>query len=212
MMSGIFSFGHFRLDVRERVLTKDGAPVGLGSRAFDLLLALLERAGETVYREALFELVWPDVVVSKVNLRVHVAAIRKALEDGRDGNRFIVNVPGRGYRFVAPVSRFQATALAAEPDRAVCLVDCAGIYDNARVAMAVASALGCDVVKPHHALAFVLAYLRDKEMLVVFENCDRVFAAVSQFTERVLTEAPLAHVLVANQGANVRALLVAQSG
>src|SRR5687768_11184308 len=55
MGSGIFSFGHFRLVARERVLTKDGAPINLGSRAFDLLVALVERAGETVNREQLFK-------------------------------------------------------------------------------------------------------------------------------------------------------------
>ncbi len=109
-MSGIFCFGRFRLTVRDRVLMKDSMPVSLGSRAFDLLLALVERAGETVNRDDLFELVWPDVIVTKVNLRVHVAGLRRALGDDRDGNRFIVSVAGRGYRFVAPVNRFHGAA------------------------------------------------------------------------------------------------------
>jgi DNA-binding winged helix-turn-helix (wHTH) protein len=243
MGSDVFSFGRFRLVARERVLTKDSAPVSLGSRAFDLLLALVERAGETVNREQLFRIVWPDVVVSKVNLRVNVAALRKVLEDGCDGNRFIINVSGRGYRFVAPVSRFQPTEpecmfareapvttltshlspkrlptlrrrgwgragvglaiasdLAADSDGAVCMVDCVRVEDSSQVAMAVASAIGCEV-KPQQSLASVLAFLQDKEMLLVFENCQHVFAGVSQLTQRLLTEAPLVQVLVASQGA-----------
>ena len=109
----IFCFGRYRLAVRERLLMKDDAPVTVGSRAFDLLLALVERAGETVNRKELFDCVWPDVVVAKVNLRVHIAALRKALGDRQDGNRFIVSVAGRGYRFVAPVGRFKSVVPAA---------------------------------------------------------------------------------------------------
>lgn len=108
-----FCFGRCRLVVRERLLLKDNALVSIGSRAFDLLLTLVERAGETVNSQELFERVWPDVIVAKVNLRVHVAGLRKALGDGRDGNRFIVSVAGRGYRFVTPVNRFQSAVPAA---------------------------------------------------------------------------------------------------
>lgn len=104
----IFCFDRCRLVVRERLLLKDEAPVTIGSRAFDLLLALVERAGDTVNSQELFESVWPDVVVAKGNLRVHVAGLRKALGDGQGGNRFIVSVAGRGYRFVAPVNRLQS--------------------------------------------------------------------------------------------------------
>lgn len=103
----VFSFGRCRLVVRERLLLKDGTAVSVGSRAFDLLLALVERAGETLNSQELFERVWPDVIVAKVNLRVHVAGLRKVLEDGQDGNRFIISVAGRGYRFVAPVNRVE---------------------------------------------------------------------------------------------------------
>ena len=111
----IFCFGRCRLVVRERLLLKDDAPVSIGSRAFDLLLTLVERAGDTVNSQELFDSVWPDVVVAKGNLRVHVAGLRKALGDGQDGNRFIVSVAGRGYRFVAPVSRLSTKYSTALP-------------------------------------------------------------------------------------------------
>ena len=249
-----FCFGPFRLVARERVLLKDDAPVRVGDRAFDLLMALVERAGETVSRKELFARVWPDVIVAKGNLRVHVAALRKVLRDGQDGHRFIINVACRGYRFVAPVSRVQSTVrsaagprsaatlrprlepmfghdsaivtlssrlsrkrfislagpagwgstgvafaiactLAADFDDAVFLVDCEGIEDPGRVPMAVATALGCEA-RPQSSPTGVLAYLRDKEVLLVFDNCDHVFAGVAQFTERLFTEAPRVHVLV----------------
>ncbi|MCA6109075.1 ATP-binding protein [Bradyrhizobium cenepequi] len=79
--------------------------VPLGSRALDVLIALVERAGEVVSHGDLIKRVWPDVIVEEASLRVSVAGIRKALGDGRDGARYITNVPGRGYCFVAPVQR-----------------------------------------------------------------------------------------------------------
>jgi DNA-binding winged helix-turn-helix (wHTH) protein len=220
----IFCFGRFRLIARERALLKDGAPVHLGSRAFDLLLALVQRAGETVSRQDLFDLVWPDVVVAKVNLRVHVASLRKALGEGQNGNRFIVSVAGRGYCFVAEVSRFRfshkrlispgeppeqghgsvafaiAYTLVTHFANALCFVDLAGTDDPAGVPMAVANALGCDI-DPQPSLTSVLACLQDREMLLVFDNCDHVLAGVERLTERLFTEAPRVHVLVSSRQA-----------
>ena len=100
-----FTFGSFRLIPTQRMLSEDGNPVHLGSRALDILAALTERAGETVTKEQLIARAWPDMVVDEGALRVHVAALRRALRDGRGGNRFITNIPGRGYSFVAPVRR-----------------------------------------------------------------------------------------------------------
>nr|WP_249780857.1 winged helix-turn-helix domain-containing protein [Bradyrhizobium sp. dw_78] len=76
----------------------------MGSRALDILIALVERAGELVNKRELIRVVWPDTVVVEANLTVHVAALRRALGDGQHGNRYIVNVPGRGYRFIASVT------------------------------------------------------------------------------------------------------------
>ena len=75
----------------------------LGSRALEILIVLLERPGELVSKQELMARVWPNVFVEPANLTVHISALRRALRDGRDGNRFIINIPGRGYSFVAPV-------------------------------------------------------------------------------------------------------------
>src|SRR5580704_247985 len=102
---GIVSFGPFHLNCAERLLKRDGEPVRIGGRALDLLIALVERAGEVVGQRELISLIWPNVTVEDANLRVHLAALRKALGDGHEGARYIVNVPGRGYSFVAPTIR-----------------------------------------------------------------------------------------------------------
>ena len=91
-------FGRFRVLLRQRQLLADGVPVELGTRAFDLLLALLEADGLLVSKEELVSRVWPDVVVSEENLKVQVSALRKALGADRD---VIRTEFGRGYRFTA---------------------------------------------------------------------------------------------------------------
>jgi DNA-binding winged helix-turn-helix (wHTH) protein len=97
-------FGPFRL-LRARFLLLEGdKPVPLGSRALAILIALLERRAELVSRQDLMARVWPNVFVEPANLTVHMSALRRALRDGQDGNRFIVNIPGRGYCFVASVA------------------------------------------------------------------------------------------------------------
>jgi DNA-binding winged helix-turn-helix (wHTH) protein len=100
-----FQFGPFRLIVSERLLVKENEPVALGSRALDVLIALVERAGDVVSHKELVKRAWPDVIVEETNLRVHIAGLRRALGDGRDGARYVTNVAGRGYCFVAPVQR-----------------------------------------------------------------------------------------------------------
>jgi predicted ATPase/DNA-binding winged helix-turn-helix (wHTH) protein len=96
-------FGSFRLLPAQRLLLECGKPLRLGSRALELLIVLVERHGELVSKEELMARVWPNTFVEAANLTVHVAALRRILGDGRDGNRFLINIPGRGYRFVAPV-------------------------------------------------------------------------------------------------------------
>jgi predicted ATPase/DNA-binding winged helix-turn-helix (wHTH) protein len=99
------SFGPFHLFAAERLLQKGDEPLPLGGRALDILIALVERAGEVVTHRELLARVWPDVTVEEANLRVHIAGLRKALGDGQEGARYVANVPGRGYSFVAPVAR-----------------------------------------------------------------------------------------------------------
>jgi predicted ATPase/DNA-binding winged helix-turn-helix (wHTH) protein len=110
-----FSFGPYRLIPSRRLLLEGGSPVRLGSRALSLLVGLVTRAGATVSKDELLATVWPDTTVDEANLRVHVAALRKALRDGSAGARYITNVPLRGYCFVAPVVRTRASALASTP-------------------------------------------------------------------------------------------------
>jgi predicted ATPase/DNA-binding winged helix-turn-helix (wHTH) protein len=96
-------FGPFELSSRERVLRRDGVVLPLGSRALDILIYLAERPGEVIAKQELIDHVWSDVTVEEGSLRVHVAAIRKALRDGQFGNRYIANIKGRGYSFVGTV-------------------------------------------------------------------------------------------------------------
>jgi DNA-binding winged helix-turn-helix (wHTH) protein len=90
-------FGEFRLVPAARTLTRNGLPVQLGDRALDILIALVERAGQVVSNADLFRIVWPATFVEESNLRVQLSTLRRALGDGRSGRRFIVNVTGRGY-------------------------------------------------------------------------------------------------------------------
>jgi predicted ATPase/DNA-binding winged helix-turn-helix (wHTH) protein len=98
------TFGAFQLLAAERLLLYDGKPAQIGARALDLLIALTERPGEVVSKRELMSRAWPDLTVDESNLRFQVAALRKALGDGRSGTRYVTNVAGRGYCFVAPIS------------------------------------------------------------------------------------------------------------
>ena len=101
------SFGPFRLLAAQRLLLDGSEPVRLGSRAFDILAAMVERAGEVVGKEELIARAWPRTFVEEANLKIQVSALRRALGDGQNGKRYVVTVPGRGYNFVAPVRREQ---------------------------------------------------------------------------------------------------------
>jgi predicted ATPase/DNA-binding winged helix-turn-helix (wHTH) protein len=96
-------FGPFELSTDQRELRRDGVVLPLGSRALDILIYLAERPGEVIAKKELIDRVWPDVTVEEGSLRVHVAAIRKALGDGKFGNRYIANIQGRGYSFVGSI-------------------------------------------------------------------------------------------------------------
>src|SRR6266403_4545238 len=96
-------FGPFELSSRERVLRREGVVLPLGSRALDILIYLAARPGEVIAKQELIDHVWSDVTDEEGSLRVHVAAIRKALGDGQFGNRYIANIKGRGYSFVGNV-------------------------------------------------------------------------------------------------------------
>jgi DNA-binding winged helix-turn-helix (wHTH) protein len=93
----------------------------------DILLILLEHAGNVVSKQHLMAEIWPNSVVEEINLRVHMAALRKALGDGQAGQRYIVTVAQRGYSFVAPYSleHIESTGQASRSNRAAITCPCA---------------------------------------------------------------------------------------
>jgi predicted ATPase/DNA-binding winged helix-turn-helix (wHTH) protein len=107
----VISFGPYRLIPTERLLLRGAQAIEIGSRALDVLIALVEVAGEVVGRRELLARAWPGVVVGDGSLRVTIADLRRVLGDGQDGVRYIANVTGRGYCFVAPVGRPAAQSL-----------------------------------------------------------------------------------------------------
>ncbi|WP_426206308.1 ATP-binding protein [Pseudomonas sp. TWP3-1] len=101
--ASVLHFGPYAFHLRQRLILDGDRQLRMGGRALDILQVLVERAGRVVSKEQLIALVWPASVVEEINLRVHIAALRRALGDGENGQRYIVNVPQRGYSFVAPV-------------------------------------------------------------------------------------------------------------
>src|SRR5271156_2637592 len=259
----VLSFGPFSLFPAERLLKKADKPIAIGGRALDILIALVERAGEVVTNKELISAVWPDVVVEKGNLRFQMTTLRKTLADGRDGARYVSNVAGRGYCFVAPVTRSTAARtvpvtnpataervqrLPPRPARmvgrddtvrelarqlqvwrfvcivgpggigkttvaisvahalidgfhdAVFFIDLAVLTDPQLVPTAVASALGGTGEK-QDPLVGLLAFIGDRKILFVLDNCEHVISVAAALAERVVSEAPQAHILATSREA-----------
>jgi DNA-binding winged helix-turn-helix (wHTH) protein len=106
----VFEFGLFRLDPAERLLLREQVPVRLPPKAFDALVLLVENPGHLLEKEELLRRVWPGTFVEESNLAQHVSILRKALQDGEGGFRYIETVPKRGYRFIAEVRELGGTA------------------------------------------------------------------------------------------------------
>ncbi|UPJ84771.1 winged helix-turn-helix domain-containing protein (plasmid) [Bradyrhizobium sp. 183] len=106
-LRGNLRFGPFELSSKGRALRRDGVVLPLGSRALEILIYLAERPGKVIAKQELIDHVWPDVTVEDGSIRVHVAAIRKALADGQFGNRYIANIKGRGYSFVGTLASLE---------------------------------------------------------------------------------------------------------
>ena len=254
-----FIFGPFQLIRAQRVLLHDGKPVRLGSRSLDLLFVLVQRAGEVVANDELLAQVWPNLHVEEGSLRVHIAALRRVLGDGRAGLRYITNVPGRGYSFVAPVSRDGAqpsvpkasdehvdtnapTSLTSVIGRAdiistlttqlqkrrfLTIVGPGGI-GKTTVAVAIADALarayadgvwfvalsalsdsrhvvGAVTSVLRHAsfgsddLSSLVANLRDRQTLIVLDNCEQVVDGAADLAVRLLKAAPGVHIIATSR-------------
>jgi len=106
---GGLQFGDFRLDVAERRLLRDGRPVPLAPKAFDVLAALAARPGRLMTKDELLKEVWPDSFVEESNLAYHVFALRRALGETANGESYVETVPKRGYRFIASVTAVSGT-------------------------------------------------------------------------------------------------------
>src|SRR5712672_565775 len=254
----VLVFGPFRLFPAQRRLEKDGKPLRLGGRALDLLTVLAERAGEVVSNRALLESVWQDVTVEESSLRFHIKNLRKILGDTQSGTRYVSNVPGRGYCFVAPTTRISArdssgdqpaahryalprfgtrvigresvidalvpqlaergpltivgpgrigkstVALAlaharqADYRHVVCFVDLAPLSDPALVLAVVAAALELPLPSDDPSAALT-GFLRDKQILLVFDSCEHVVDSVAMLSEVVLDGAPAVRILVTSR-------------
>jgi predicted ATPase/DNA-binding winged helix-turn-helix (wHTH) protein len=112
---GAIAFGPYRLLSAQRLLLEGDKPVRLGSRAFDILTALVERAGEVVSKEDLIARTWPETFVDEANLKIQVSALRRALGDGQGDNRYVATVVGRGYNFVASIREEDASWASPSP-------------------------------------------------------------------------------------------------
>src|SRR5580700_11610595 len=100
----IYAFGDFRLDVSKRLLRRGGAPVSLTPKVFDTLVYLVEHNGKVLSKDDLMLAVWPDTVVEENNLGQNISKLRSVLGESPGDHRWIVTLPGRGYRFVAHVT------------------------------------------------------------------------------------------------------------
>jgi DNA-binding winged helix-turn-helix (wHTH) protein len=104
-----FSFGDFELDVAKRLLFRQGTPVSLNAKTFDLLLVLVEHHGQILSKKELLEKVWVGQIVEESNLAVQVSTLRKIFGEKKDEHQFIVTVPGNGYSFVARLRQSQSS-------------------------------------------------------------------------------------------------------
>src|SRR5829696_1700795 len=102
--SGIYAFDSFRVDARERQLSRNRQPLPLPPKVFDVLLVLVENNGRIVGKDELMKKVWSDTFVEEANLTVNISALRKVLNEDSHRPQFIETIPKRGYRFIAPVT------------------------------------------------------------------------------------------------------------
>ena len=258
--SEAITFGPFELVASNRQLTRNGVRIELGARAYDILVMLLSRPNEVISKRELIAQVWSGLAVEEGSLRFHVAGLRKALGDGKNGARYISTSSGRGYSFVAPLSRpGVAIPPPAEPpanfhhynlpgrlsimidreedleklsirlhahrfvtivgtggvgkttvavaiahqlrktfDGAVVFADLSMFSDPRLVATGVASMLGLSV-QSEDVTAVLIAYLRDKRLLLVLDTCEHLIEAVAILVAAIFGSAPHVHILATSR-------------
>jgi len=260
----VVHFGPYRIYPGQRLVLEADQPLRLGRRAMDILLILLEHAGNVVSKQQLIARVWPKSVVEDINLRVHMAALRKALGDGQAGQRYIVTVAQRGYSFVAPYSLEQVDQRPASGEHeqsghnlpirrtrmigrqtlvdslvtqlprqrfitlvgpggigkttvalrvaeqligryrdGIRLLDLAPLNDPLLITTHLATLLGLSLhdAEPMNGLA---TFLRERQMLLVIDNCEHLIDAVALLSESLLRGAPEVHILATSRE-NLRA-------
>ncbi|PSO19252.1 winged helix-turn-helix domain-containing protein [Bradyrhizobium sp. MOS003] len=260
--TGTLSFGPFTVTPHERLVTRNGVALPLGAKAFDTLIALMSRPNAVVSKWDLMALVWPGIIVDEANLRFHVAALRKALGDGKDGARYITTLSGQGYCFVAPIAQAEIPAerratpnldlppvklpsrllrmvgreeaIAAISDKligsrfvtiagpggvgktavavaiahdlletfcdAAHFVDLAALSDPDLVITSILLMLGLPA-QTDDPLPALLAYLRDKRMLLILDNCEHVIGAAAPLAGEIFDGAPHVHILATSREA-----------
>jgi DNA-binding winged helix-turn-helix (wHTH) protein/Flp pilus assembly protein TadD len=109
-----YEFGEFHLEIRKRLLSRNGKAVALTAKVFDTLLYLVQRRGKVVEKDELMHAVWPDTVVEENNLSQNISTLRRLLGENRGENRYIATVPGKGYCFVADTGSNQGTGQVSE--------------------------------------------------------------------------------------------------
>ncbi|CAN7316006.1 ATP-binding protein [Mesorhizobium caraganae] len=254
-----YCFGDYRFIPDRQVLMLDDNPLRLGARALDLLHLLVIHAGEVVGKDQLMSFVWPNTFVHESNLKVNIAALRRALPRTASGLSCIATVSGRGYRFVAPLRvyggeqpRFSSNPAEAPvrelpnlsevigrddviadlatrlPERrfltvvgpagvgkttvaialakrlldryrdGVCFVDLTAIGDPQLVDATIARSLGVGS-KWTNMLAGIIEALRDREMLLVLDNCEHVLSTASAIGEHLTSALPGVHILATSR-------------
>lgn len=252
-------FGPYRIYPGQRLVLEADQSLRLGRRAMDILLILLEHAGNVVSKQQLIARVWPKSVVEDINLRVHMAALRKALGDGQAGQRYIVTVAQRGYSFVAPLylehieqrpeseadgqsrhnlpvrrtrligrqSLVDSLVTQLSGQRFITLVGPGGI-GKTTVALRVAEQLIgryrdgiylLDLAPTHDPVMItthlatlldlslhdgepingLVTFLRERQMLLVIDNCEHLLDAIALLSESILRGAPDVHILATSR-------------
>src|SRR6185369_4854678 len=110
-----FEFGPFRLDVRERLLLRDGEPVPLSPKTFNVLAVLVRQHGSLVEKDQLLSEVWPDTIVEESSLSQKVYQLRRILEESPGEDKYIQTVPRHGYRFIADVREITSPSVQSSP-------------------------------------------------------------------------------------------------
>ncbi|MBP2558106.1 putative ATPase/DNA-binding winged helix-turn-helix (wHTH) protein [Neorhizobium galegae] len=257
-----FAFGPFVLLPERQLLMRGDVPVRIGGRALDILTVLVERPGAVIGKQELLARVWPDTFVEEGNLKVNMAALRRALDEPPGAARYIATVVGRGYRFSAPVHHSGSVHLASDVGvpaalnhnlptattrivgrqdaidailrelrearlvsivgaggigkttvalavaehwigtckDGVWMVDLSPLKDPSLVPNAIATAIGL-TAHSSNMLEALSAFLRSREMLLVFDSCEHIINGIASCADRILAEAPAVRILATSREA-----------